>query len=129
MTSFLLDGYRYPSLETLEQFKEIEREKYFMKVMQKFFDENPPKREISGFIYNEEICFGRKKDDCICVEWDGLLLVVYSVERGNKNLIALFKSITDAFTFLAAKYSDMQKLPLDWPALNAQFDKTLKPTA
>ena len=114
MTTFLLDDYRYPTLEVLERYNEIEREKYFMKVAQNFFNEHHP---------SAQICLGYAQDECICLERDGLLLAIYFSERGGKNLIALFNSIIDAFDFLGAKYLDMPKLPLDWPAFNNQFEK------
>jgi len=114
MTSFSLDGYRCATPEALKLLNTIEREKYLMKVVQKFFDEHRP---------SAQICLGCEQDEYICLERDGLLLAVYFSERGGKNLIGLFSSIYDAFDFLAAKYLNMPKLPLDWPALNTQFEK------
>lgn len=114
MTSISLSKYRCMTPEILEQYNEIAREKYFMNIAQSFFDVHHPR---------EPICLGRERDGHICLERDGLLLAIYFSERGGKNLIGFFNSLTHALDFLAARYLGIPKLPFDWPSLNSEFDK------
>jgi hypothetical protein len=97
----------------LEQFSEIEREKNVMRVAQPYFMKDGTR----------VVSLGHEQDECVCLERDGVLLAVYFSEKGGRNLIALFDSIYDALCFLSAKYLKTPQLPIDWPAINAEFDK------
>jgi hypothetical protein len=114
MTSLSLTGYRCMTPKILEQYNEIAREKYLMGIAQNFFDAHHPR---------EPICIGQERDGHVCLERDGVLLAVYFSERGGKNLIGFFNSLTHALDFLGSRYLGILKLPLDWPALNNEFDK------
>jgi hypothetical protein len=114
MKIFSLADYRYPSMQDLARLQAIESENYLLPVVQRFFDEHKPIEPIS---------IGQERDNCVCLERDGVLIAIYFSERGGKNLIGLFKSIYHAFDFLALKYLGIPKLPLNWVALNQEFDK------
>jgi len=114
MTAFPLEKYRHQTEQALDQFDMRGRELFLMKEAQAFFDAHTPKEPIS---------LGREREGSVCLERDGLLLAVYFSERGGKNLIALFDYVVNALDYLAAKYLDIPKLPLDWVALNQAFDR------
>jgi adenine/guanine phosphoribosyltransferase-like PRPP-binding protein len=114
MTTFNLENYQYPPIEYMQKENRFERERYLMTIAQKYFDERSSREAVS---------FGVERDKCICLERDGILLAIYISERGEKNLIALFKSIYDAFDYLSSRCLDLPTLPIDWIALNKGYDK------
>jgi hypothetical protein len=114
MTAFPLEKYRHQTEQALDQFDMRGRELFLMKEAQAFFDAHTPKEPIS---------LGRECEGSVCLERDGLLLAIYFSEKGGKNLIALFDYVVNALDYLAAKYLDIPKLPLDWVALNQAFER------
>jgi hypothetical protein len=98
----------------LDFFNTAEREQFLMRHVQIYFEEHGLRGKVA---------VGFERDGCECLVRDGRLLAYYDFERGEKNLIALFKSAYAVFDYLAWRHLGISKLPLDWPKLNQKFDE------
>jgi len=60
------------------------------------------------------------EDECLCLEKNGGLWVIYYAERGDKTFVAAFRSLTLALDHMAAETLGRYPLGLDWSELYAQ---------
>jgi len=60
------------------------------------------------------------EDECLGLEKNGGLWVIYYAERGDKTFVAAFRSLTQALDYLAIEALGRYPLGLDWSALYAQ---------
>jgi hypothetical protein len=90
-------------------------ESYICSVAQPYFTE-------SGVALQKGVFTGWSTDQKTYLERDGEFLVVYYMERGIKNLIALFVDIKDAILFLTAHSLKLGSLPFDWDQAYTNFE-------
>jgi hypothetical protein len=57
------------------------------------------------------------EDECLCLEKNGGLWVIYYAERGGKTFVAAFRSLSYALDHMAVETLGRYPLGLDWSAL------------
>ncbi|NTV96700.1 MAG: hypothetical protein HGA75_15025 [Thiobacillus sp.] len=60
------------------------------------------------------------EDECLCLEKNGGLWVIFYSERGSKTFVAAFSSLSNALDHMAVELLGRFPLGLDWSGLYAE---------